>query len=39
MIGMLAELRLAAHRLGERKAVHARHVDVGDQHVEALARS
>src|ERR1700751_768233 len=29
--------RVAADRLGELKAVHAEHLDVGDDHIEALA--
>ena len=34
MIGMLGGAGIRAHRLGELEAVHARHLDVGDDHVE-----
>src|SRR5580700_4753789 len=34
----LGGARVAPHRLGELEAVHAGHLDVGDDHVEALAR-
>src|ERR1043166_1340466 len=34
----LGGTRVAPHRLGKLEAVHAGHLDVGDDHVEALAR-
>ena len=39
MIGMLAKRGFLAHRLREREAVHAGHVEVGHQHIEAAGRS
>ena len=36
MIGSCASARIAAHRRGELEAVHARHLDVGEDDVEAL---
>ena len=39
MIGMSRRARIAAQRLGELEAVHARHLDVGDDDVERAGPS
>ena len=39
MIGSVRGARIGAQRLGELEAVHAGHLDVGDDDVEALAAS
>ncbi len=39
MIGIDAEMRIGPDRLGELEPVHVGHLDVGQHHVEDLARA